>query len=261
MRRALGLYGQGTHPRVDHDRTEPASRSLDRFGSSGHRRRFVQDGEVPVTVVRREGSSDPLAHRPPANAAMPPQQSRLQRTEAALAAETAARQAAERALADAHAMVRDLQTKIGHAELARSEAVEAARRERETVAATKSDLQEHSRLLTEAHEQIRVLEESLETVESALAEERAARQAAETSQRFAEEARDNAERLLQELTNAAELDLPRAPSAPATGRTVVRRDKELGAGPVGRNRTAPVAEAEPEPVKWWLLPAPTAKRR
>ena len=48
-----------------------------------------------------------------------PTTSRLQRTEAALAAETIAREKAERSLSETQSVVRDLQTKIGHAELAK----------------------------------------------------------------------------------------------------------------------------------------------
>src|SRR6185312_13951062 len=54
MRRALGLYGDAPRPRPENERSEPAQRAGGGFMQGVHRRRFVQDGEVPVTVVRRD---------------------------------------------------------------------------------------------------------------------------------------------------------------------------------------------------------------
>lgn len=144
MRRALGLEGGASAPRAT-DRTEPVPRAGDRF-AQGHKRRFVQDGEVPVTVVtgRRDGMAEPAPHRGPSVAAAP---SRLEAAESALAHETAARHQVERALAEAQAAVHDLQTKLGHAELARTEAVDGLRRERETMAALREELHECQELL------------------------------------------------------------------------------------------------------------------
>ena len=109
MRRALGLFGDGPRPRTDNERSEQPQRQGG-FIQGLHRRRFVQDGEVPVTVVRRD---QPDASHPSA-APAGPTSSRLQRVEATLQAETAARDRAERALHEAQAMVQTLQTKIGH---------------------------------------------------------------------------------------------------------------------------------------------------
>lgn len=140
MRRALGLAGGAAKPRAP-DRQEPAQRPGERFmpGHNGHKRRFVQDGEVPVTLVsgRRDGVGDTTSHRGPSVSGAP---SRLEAAENALAHETATRHQAERALADAQAAVHDLQTKLGHAELARVEAVEGLRREQETVVSLRAEL-------------------------------------------------------------------------------------------------------------------------
>src|SRR6185437_12255472 len=91
----------------------------------------LQGGEIPVTVVRRESGPDsPASHVTPT----PPSSSRLQRVEIALAAELAARDRAERALGEAQALIRDLQTKLGHAELAKDEVSRVVEREREATA-------------------------------------------------------------------------------------------------------------------------------
>jgi hypothetical protein len=77
------------------------------------RHRFVQDGEVPVVVV------NPRPQRPeedrPALAAL----------ERALVAEREARQAAEKALQQAAETIRQLQTRLAHAEIAQREAAAA----------------------------------------------------------------------------------------------------------------------------------------
>jgi hypothetical protein len=257
MRRALGLYGDAPRQRIEPERSEGPQRTMDRYAPNGHRRRFVQDGDVPVTIVRRDGITDPLTTRPAAQ--IPPSQSRLQRTEAALAVETAARDRAERALAEAQAMIRDLQTKIGHADLAKNEAVEAARREREAHASLQAAAEEHERLLAEADERVKAAEEVLEDAQTALAEERSARKAAERSLREAIAAREHAERLLRELSEAPD---PEPIPLPVKRRVVAARP-EVEVLPPRRKARFAAAEpdVEPEPVKWWLTAKPTAKRR
>jgi hypothetical protein len=127
MRRALGLEGGAPRPRPQ-ERAENPARPAERF-TPGHKRRFVQDGEVPVTVVggRRDAAAESGA-------------SRLEAVEAALNAEQAARQQAERTLAETQSQLHDVQTKLGHAEIARSELQSALRREQETIAALRTEL-------------------------------------------------------------------------------------------------------------------------
>jgi hypothetical protein len=144
MRRALGLDGEQLHARPVQERVDVPQRSAERFSVPGHKRRFVHDGEVPVTLVHglvpgRREHADTNGARPGANA-LPT--NRLEVAEAALAAEIATRERAERALQEAQATIHDLQTKLGHADLARQEAVEALHRERESVVALRASLQE-----------------------------------------------------------------------------------------------------------------------
>jgi len=70
MRKALGLLGEsGPRHRPDPERMEqPILRMGGVFGGGGsngglHRRRFVQDGDIPVTVLRRDQNYEPPAHR------------------------------------------------------------------------------------------------------------------------------------------------------------------------------------------------------
>ena len=77
------------------------------------RRRFVQDGEVPVVVITPR---HPRAEQ---------ERAAVTELEHALAAERDARQAAEKALQRAEATIRQLQTHLAHAEIARREATPA----------------------------------------------------------------------------------------------------------------------------------------
>jgi hypothetical protein len=133
MRQALGLFGQRSSGHSEHTPTER------RQGGGGHmqvgarRHRFVQDGEVPVSVVRgrrdqQAASLAPALPRPEGRDRVLDEQS----------ADRAAREAAERKLADAQTVLRTLQTRLGHAELERDEAIEEARVLREQLASERA---------------------------------------------------------------------------------------------------------------------------
>jgi hypothetical protein len=90
MRHALGLHG---------DAPPQSSNS----GSHPQRRRFVRDGEVPVTVIHREHQSDGEHGT-----------NQLQAARQAIRLQAAARDRAERMLAEAQATIRDLQVQLAH---------------------------------------------------------------------------------------------------------------------------------------------------
>jgi hypothetical protein len=254
MRKALGLLGEGQRHRSDPERGDQPHRGGDRFSGGLHRRRFVQDGDIPVTVLRRDPAHDLPAHRgtPPS---APPTTSRLQRTEQALAAETAAREKAERSLADVQAVAHDLQTKIGHAELAQNEAIEALRREREVTTQLRADARAVHDQLDEALAQARAAEQVSVSCQDQLAAERHERKTTERALRVAEAARDEAERLVRTLSEGTPVDRP----VDTARRPHV--EPEVAAATSRRTRAADVQATEPEPVKWWLTAKPTSKRR
>ncbi len=259
MRKALGLLGEGQRHRPDPERMDQPNRMSDRFSGGGglHRRRFVQDGDIPVTVLRRDQGHEAPGHRGTPAVALPTS-SRLQRTEAALAAETAARERAERQLAETQAVAHDLQTKIGHAELAKNEAVEALRREREATAQVKADAQEIAEQLQEALTQARAAEQAAVSYQDELADERHARRASEKALRASESAREAAEQLVRSLSEEAA-------ATPRRNEPSRRPRTEPEVAVVTASRRQRMAEApaavEPEPVKWWLTTKPTPKRR
>ena len=235
-----------------------SARLGDRFNGGLHRRRFVQDGDIPVTVLRRDQGHEAPAHRgvaaPPA-----PTSSRLQRTEAALAAETAAREKAERSLGETQSVVRDLQTKIGHAELAKNEAIEALQREREAIAELRAEGEAWEERLHEAQEQARAAERNAHAyARSNLPTNGMPARLAEKALRGAEAAREAAEQLVQALSEEA--PAPRRVAEP-TRRTRVVAEPEVVAVTARRGRPPEAVVAEPEPVKWWLNTKSTGKKR
>jgi DNA repair exonuclease SbcCD ATPase subunit len=183
----------------------------------------------------------------------------LQRAEAALAAEAAAREKAERSLAETTALARDLQTKIGHAELAKNEAIEALRQEREVVAQLRSDLVQREERLNEVLAQVRSAEQSAESFQTLLNDERQARKTAEKALQVAEAARDSAELLARTLSEETARSRRTEPARRP------RAEPEVVAASTRRQRPAAAQvaaqAAEPEPVKWWLNTKPAAKRR
>ncbi len=259
MRRALGLNGGVPRPRLEQERSEQPMmpRQADRFAPA-QRRRFVQDGDVPVTVVRREPMTDSSAARQSLGGGIAaglagPTSSRLQRAEAALAAEIQTRDRLERSLADAQALIRDLQTKIGHAELTKAEVLEQVRQEKEGHAGLRASMQEQSALRQEAEDRARAAERQMAALHSELTEERSARKQAEKALHAAEEARESAERLVQVLSAEA------TPAAAATPKPA--RGRAASPAVARPGRAAQTTTAEPEPVKWWLPQATPSKRR
>jgi hypothetical protein len=255
MRKALGLLGEGQRNRSEPERSEQPHRVGDRFNGGLHRRRFVQDGDIPVTVLRRDPGHEMPVHRGVAPAAAPTS-SRLQRTEAALAAETAARERAERSLAETQALAHDLRTKIGHGELAKNEAFETLLRERDLVTQLRADAQAFEERLQEALSLKHVAEQAAASYEHQLAAERHERKAAERALKASEFAREKAEQLVRALSEEA----PATRQMEPTRRP--RSEPEVVAATISRRPRVPeIPAAEPEPVKWWLNPKPGAKRR
>jgi hypothetical protein len=258
MRRALGLLGEAPRHRQDADRIEQPSRMGDRFNGGLHRRRFVQDGDVPVTVLRRDLGHDVPAHRGIAAPAAPTS-SRLQRTEAALAAETAAREKAERSLAETQSIVRDLQTKIGHAELAKNEAIDALHREHESLIQLRGEIGARDEQLQEALEAARSAERNAHACQDQLVEERQAHKSLEKALRTAESARESAEQLVRALSE--ETAPRRRAAAPSRRSHVVAEPEVVAVATTRRGRMPEPVASEPEPVKWWLNTKPAGKKR
>ena len=230
MRRALGLTGdravRSSPPQTERPQAGPPGRQAGRSPADKPRHRFVQDGTVPVTVISR--------HRPDEADGLPTGRAAI---EAALRDERAARDRAERSLQEALATGRDLQTKLGHAELAHREALATAQAARAEVDALRAERQERELRWTED-----------------LATERAARLAAEAALTGATRAREPAKRTRVSAPAAQPAldlqDASPAPMAKASTKVAAKRTRKAASEPRRR---------EPQPVKWWLTSA--RKRR
>jgi hypothetical protein len=191
MRHALGLRGD----------TPP--RSFAR-GSQPQRHRFVRDGEVPVTIRRRD-------HQPDGEHGA----NQLDAARQAIRAEATGKVRAERLLEEAQAMIRDLQTKLGHERLAKDEALETVRRlETETGVAV----------------------QALQSAEAELAAERLARRNAQHALAEAVEARQQAE---QRFRDANATRTVRSPSKP-----LLTRRATVGLGAASGDADVPDSAAE-----------------
>jgi hypothetical protein len=123
MRRALGL--RNTAPTQDRPVPPPTSPGA----SHSQRRRFIRDGEVPVSVIHRDQDDTPGTNK-------------LDVTRQALREQIAAREHAEHLLQEAQATVHDLQTKLAHERIARDEAIRCVEHERQLVEQTLQRVQE-----------------------------------------------------------------------------------------------------------------------
>jgi hypothetical protein len=206
MRRALGLRDSAPASQAP-----PAARPIQNpNGVQRPHRRFVRDGEVPVEVVHHEGAGS----------------NQLEAARQAVRTLTTAREQAERQLAEAQAIIRDLQTKLAHERMARDEAVQRAAVEGDDT------------------------EKALQLARADLDAERAARRATEERLAAALQRCAAAERRAEELTRpalaleTAELDAERENvEAPARTEKPARRR--------GRPPKAKAPEPDPEFVEWW----------
>jgi hypothetical protein len=207
MRRALGLNDQPSTP--GH---APPIASTGAGVAHPHRRRFVRDGEVPVSVIHRD-QGDPSG----TNA--------LEAARRALREQVAAREHTEHLLQEAQATVHDLQTKLAHERFARDEAIQRTDGERQ------------------------VVEQALQSVREELAAQRASRQKAEQERDEAVATHQEAEERLLEML--ATHDTQRSSQAsskptndPADGSDKVKQARRRG-------RPAKSDQSDAAFVEWW----------
>jgi AT hook motif len=123
MRRALGLHDAGP------SKSEPGPTPAPSNGPHRPFRRFVRDGDVPVSVIHRE---DPTAATGT---------NQLDAARQTIRSLSVAREQAERHLVEAQNAVRDLQTKLAHERMAKDEAIRRVEAERQAVQQTLQSVQ------------------------------------------------------------------------------------------------------------------------
>ena len=206
MRRALGLRNTSQTQAIPPPPTPSAS------SSHPQRRRFVRDGEVPVSVVHRDQGDASGTNA-------------LEATRQALREQVTAREHAEHLLQDAKAAIHDLQTKLAHERLARDEAIQRADGERQ------------------------VVEQALQSVQDELTVERASRQKAEQEHDEAVAARQEAEERLLEMLATQDAQRASQASPNPTNKPAGGNDKQKQGR--RRGRPAKSEQPEAEFVEWW----------
>lgn len=121
MRRALGLQDKSS-PRPQPNHSAPVFN-----GSHRPPHRFVRDGEVPVVHLDNHPHGESGGNQ-------------LEAARQTIRSLTAARELAERSLAQAETTIRDLRTKLAHERLARDEAVTRVGTERQTAEQAQTEL-------------------------------------------------------------------------------------------------------------------------
>jgi hypothetical protein len=228
MRRALGLEGEQPRPPVAPPAVERGP-VLNR-----PKRRFVADGEIPVVhgrLQRRDEAGGPQATPTP---------NRVEAAEATARFERDAREKAERSLAEAQAALHDLQTRLGHAQLAATEAQNALDAERAAAEALRAALHEAEQQAATARAEKEAVEQMLRAAQDAAAVQRQDRSEPDTT-------------------------------APTIPRRRGRPRKVVTTPPVSRPRAGAVKAGavkkvaantpETKPVRWWLKSKPKSKRR
>lgn len=268
VRRALGLEPgrPATRPQTQQNR-QPERH----FGGDHPKRRFVRDGEVPVVMVR--GRQEHQGPAPRAESGPGP--------DIVLRQEREARARAERALTDAQAMVRDMQTKLAHVSLARDEARAAQLHAEHEKAAAVAELAAERTLRGEADAKAAKLEGQIQTLKQQHREQLQREQlhwedVVREHMERAQVERAQVERAAPVVTQAPAAESPmRRKPGPKPGQAKLRREaarlaqareepapRETKAAEPPRaalqGATKAVAKAvragrgEPKPVKWWV---------
>lgn len=230
MRLALGLDTRpgsngpsksgGNHgapsPQISHDSARP-------------RRRFAQDGDVPVVILGRSRDSETGG------------EGRFAALTAELRDEKAARSRADRALDEANISIQSLKTKLAHLEIAfeerlRDERATSAQSEAQRVAAQEACARAETRA-AETALALSLAERRIAELEAAVA---AAVSKPETDLFGAAEATKPAKHQTRRKTRTVEPENDRAPAIAVAALAAVTAEAE------------PEAETEEQPIEWWL---------
>jgi hypothetical protein len=242
MRRALGLMGETPirdgSPVAPTKRLSLRPRSPDIMSGDRSARRFVRDGEVPVTVVRPRWNQAAGKDAPVTN--------HLAVAEAAAQTERQGRERAERALQDSANTIQNLQTKQAHIELSRNEALAALKDSAAALESLHETLRSHQ-------EQLAAMEAAVKAGDQAVRESSAALKAAQSARLAEQSARIAAEEALAEALAAPPVVPPARErvTRPPARKTTERKtgERKVTARKVGRPRVARQSAARKSAAK------------
>ena len=244
MRRALGLASdKPTRDGAPPESTRRLSlrpRSSDALPSGRPARRFVQDGDVPVTVVRGRWAQGPGSQEPVIN--------RLAIAEAAAETERSKSERLERSLRDSLETIRDLQTKQAHIELARDEAVQALKGSAAALESLHTALRSHQEQLALMQAAVKASDRAVRAGSTALSAGRTARAASETAPQEAVSTRRSPKKPTKRTRSA-----PRSSEKPARRRSAGSSARGENAKPANKTtrtrKMARKANSAPEKAK------------
>lgn len=234
MRRALGLQDASPSP------PKPTPPVVASDGSHAQRRRFMRDGEVPVTMIHRD-------HRNGETSAS----NQLDAARQALRAASTAREHAERQLEDVQATLRGLQTQLAHERLARDEALQAVQR----VAAEKAMIEQvvqglHAELATERDARRHAETRCQELAVTVCVAEADSLAASEPEAMVAVQPRPVRKPVAKVAPSGESPTVE--PKAAAPKRTVTTRAARLAAKQAAAKAKRLAADRQPKLVKWWV---------
>jgi hypothetical protein len=255
MRLALGLSGTARPASSAHG---VASNSAPPSGTSSHdtpraRRRFAQDGDVPVVMLGRSRDSEVIG------------ESRVATLTAELRDERNSRTKAERALDEANLAIQSLKTKLAHTEMAFEEKLRGEQEGRAQIEALRLQEQEARKRAEKKEAEsalaLSLLERRVEELEAELASaKRAVSPAAPKSDLF------------DDLEPVEPVRKTRAGRPPSVAKAKApEAEAEADVTPVKARKTAatravkktseivPAKADEDQPIEWWL-PSFRAKR-
>ncbi len=230
MRRALGLTGDTPV------RSTPHQSTIGGNGSHPQRRQFVRDGDVPVTIIHHQSGGESA--------------NQLDAARQAIRTQAAARENAERLLEQAQSTIKDLQTKAGHAILARDEAIARTEADRKSLDPVVQSLRTELAAEKIAHERSeQALRDAQSTISSLTEKLHGAQQALTTVKAELATERQKAQEASREPIAAATIKARANVDQPVE--TVRRPVGRPGKQPVVQTVDQPVRKPSEKPVKWW----------
>jgi hypothetical protein len=228
MRLALGLGTRPAHSGQPATASSPVPATHD---SGRQRRRFAQDGDVPVVILHRGRDAEAGG------------ENKLAALTADLREERAARQKSERALDEANVLISSLKTKLKHAEMALEE---------KTLAESEARAQWDAVLVAEREARQQAETKAAESALALSLLERKMESAGKQNTASVEAAKPLPAPDLFGEPDAAPAPPP-GPKRQMSKKTVGRAARSAVAAPPQPEQSAePAGEDEDKPIEWWL---------
>jgi hypothetical protein len=244
MRLALGL---GTRPAHSGQPSPTSSQVPASHDSVRQRRRFAQDGDVPVVILHRGRDSDAGG------------ENKLAALTADLREERAARAKCERALEEANGAISSLMTKLKHAEMTLEEKVNKeseARAQWDAILVVEREARQQAETkAAEAVLALSLLERKIETAQKQTAVKAAAVEAeapAPAQDLFGELDDTSASPAGPKRRASKTISSPREQSPPLREQSTIAAAPKRGKALERAKAPEPADDEEDKPIEWWL---------